>query len=206
MKCMSIAFATLLVFALPAFAQHQNQKGSHPPIPSHGPAPFNGAPAHHPAPPNNSAQAPKSPENPHPSGNSNPPEQPRTPAPSQPSRNYADQPGHPNVPHVDNGKKWIGHDTGPDDRNYHLNQPWEHGHFTGGFGRSHVWHLAGGAPDRFRFSGWFWSVAPADIAFCSDWLWDSDETIIYEDPDHVGWYLAYNVRLGTYVHVLYLGM
>jgi hypothetical protein len=106
---------------------------------------------------------------------------------------------------VDKGNKWVGHDTGPDDPHYHLDQPWEHGHFTGGFGPSHRWRLVGGAPSRFWFNGWYWSVAPYDVGFCDGWLWDSDEIIIYDDPDHVGWYLAYNVRLGTYVHVMYLG-
>jgi len=127
-----------------------------------------------------------------------------TPHPVEPNRNYSDQTGHPNAPHVD-GKTWVGHDTGSGDARYHVDQPWAHGHFNGGFGRGHVWHLGGGGPGRFWFNGWYWDVWAADVAFCDGWLWDSDEIVIYEDPDHVGLYLAYNVRLGTYVHVEYLG-
>ncbi len=130
--------------------------------------------------------------------------QPRAPEQDH-NRDYRDQPGHPNAPHVDKRKEWVGHDTGRDDAHYHLDHAWEHGHFSGGFGPHHVWRIEGGGPNRFWFHGWYWMVAPYDITYVDGWNWDADDVIIYEDPDHPGWYLAYNTRLGTYVHVEYLG-
>ena len=118
---------------------------------------------------------------------------------------FRDGEGHPNAPHVHSDGRWIGHHTGRNDVHYHLDHPWAHGRFTGGLGRDHVYRLAGGGPGRFWFGGFFFGVAAYDLAFCNDWLWDSDQITIYPDPDHVGWYLAYNVRLGTYAHVQYLG-
>jgi hypothetical protein len=121
------------------------------------------------------------------------------------THDYRDAEGHPNAPHVHPDGKWVGHDSGREDVRYHLDRPWEHGRFTGGLGRRHFYRLAGGRRERFWFGGYYFSVAPYEYDYCNDWLWDQDQVVIYNDPDHMGWYLAFNVRLGRYLHVMFLG-
>ena len=117
-----------------------------------------------------------------------------------------DKKGHPDVPHVHAANdQWVGHNSGANDPHYHLDQPWVHGRFTGGFGPQHVFNLAGGNRERFWFNNFYWDIAPYDYNIVAGWNWAGDQIVIYEDPDHIGWYLAYNPRLGTYAHVEYLG-
>jgi hypothetical protein len=70
--------------------------------------------------------------------------------------------------------------------------------------RGHTWRLAGGGPARVWFGGSNFIVAPFDVGYIGDWLWDRDDIVIQDDPDHDCWYLAGNVRPGTYAHVLYM--
>lgn len=203
MKRITMIAALLL---LPAAAQAQGQK---PPPPQRTPPQQHAAPQHA-APP---ARTPPPvgqgyiPQHGPPATRSRPAAPPaRNGAPPTVVPNMRDRPDHPGIPHVHpDHDTWIGHNTGRADANYHLDNPWEHGHFTGTLGPRHVWRLGGGNYSRFSLGGFFFSVAAYDYAYTSDWLWDTDDIVLYDDPDHPGYYLAYNVRLGTYAHVQYLG-
>lgn len=119
-------------------------------------------------------------------------------------RTFAERAGHPNAPHVDaRNDWWVGHDRR--EPGLRLEHPWAHGRFDGEIGPRRIYRLEGGDYHRFGFEGEFFSVAPEDYRYSDDWLWDRDDIVLYDDDDHPGFYLAYNTRLGTYIHVEFLG-
>ena len=126
------------------------------------------------------------------------------PAPAE-HQTFADKAGHPEAPHVHaQGDQWVGHDSGPNDpvtTGSSLRARALHGWYRQ---RSRL--AAGRRRSQPILVQWvLLQRSPVDIGYCGDWLWGSDQIVIYDDPDHVGWYLAYNMRLGTYVHVEYFG-
>jgi hypothetical protein len=108
-------------------------------------------------------------------------------------------------PHVEDNQ-WFGHDT--NDERYRHGHPFQHGHFER-FGQQYRYSVQRIDRDHHRFwfpGGFYFQIADWDWAIASDWCWNcGDDFVIYEDPDHDGWYLVYDVDTGEYVHAEYLG-
>ena len=88
---------------------------------------------------------------------------------------------------------------------YRVGRGWGVGFSHDYIGPRHVWRLEGGNRDRFYFRGFYFRVVASDYRYADDWYWDRDNVIIYDDPDNAGCYLAFNTRLGTYIHVVFEG-
>jgi hypothetical protein len=110
------------------------------------------------------------------------------------------------VPHV-NHDQWYGHDR-PDDPRFRQAQPYAHGRFTR-IGPSYRYGVSRFDRDNHRFwlGGAAFLIAPFDWPLALDWCWDcgGDDFVVYDDPDHPGWYLLYNLHTGAYIHVQYGG-
>jgi len=110
------------------------------------------------------------------------------------------------TPHVERNH-WYGHDA-PGDVRYRLERPFAPGRFAN-VGPAHRFAVVRIDRDRHRFwfpGGFFFDVAVWDWPICADWCWDcGNDFVVYDDPDHVGWYLLYNIHTGVYVHVQYAG-
>jgi len=110
------------------------------------------------------------------------------------------------IPYV-RGDHWYGH-AAPSDPRFQLARPFEHGRFALS-GRSHVYSVLRVDLSGRRLwlpAGFSFEVATWDWALTAPWCWDCDQFVVYDDPDHIGWYLLYDVRFGEYVHAQYLGL
>ena len=117
------------------------------------------------------------------------------------------EPGRPpsSVPYV-RDDRWYGH-AAPRDARFRLARPFQFGRFAlhgasqpyrvtrFDLGARRIW-LPGG---NFEIAAWEWGVT-------APWCWTCDDFAVYLDPDHDGWYLVYDVRMGEYVHAQFLGV
>jgi hypothetical protein len=184
LKKLPFLVATVLCGAYPLTMMAQERPTEHP-----APAPHEAAPPHanngHIPPPPTKREAPAREEH---------------PAPNHPPA------AAPVRQHVENDK-WVGHDT--NDARYHMDHPYPHGHFAK-FGQQYRYSVARvdvGAREFWFPGGFYFQVASWDWPEAQNWCWTTcpDAFVVYEDPDHPGWYLVYNSETGEYVHAEYMG-
>jgi hypothetical protein len=203
---LAFAIALALVLALPAFSQRPNEpRAGEPP---RGETQRPGG-QERPEPRSGEMQRPAQPEHNPPRANQGripaPPPQRAPRAKLEPDRRDGGRVN--NMPHVSNDR-WYGHDK-PNDKRYQLDRPFEHGRFER-FGPAYRYNIARIDPNLHRFwlpDGYFFEIPAWDWPLAADWCWscDADDFVIYEDPDHPGWYLLYNLHTGAFVHVMYMG-
>jgi hypothetical protein len=175
-KLMGLVFSTALFFAVPAFAQERHE-----------------APVQHSVP--------------HANGGRIPPPPAARPDVKAEREGEPVKGGPPNTRQHVNDDHWYGHDK-PNDPRFHLDHPFEHGRFAhvGASFRYNVVRIDLNAHRFWLPGGFFFEVAAWDWAEAADWCWNcGDDFVVYEDPDHPGWYLLYNIQTGAYVHINYLG-
>jgi hypothetical protein len=116
------------------------------------------------------------------------------------------EPNHPaaTVPYVRNDQ-WYGH-AAVDDPRLRLAQPFQNGRFAL-TGPSHIYALnrVDLGARRIWLPGGQFEIADYDWDVTAPWCWTCDQFVVYADPDHAGWYLVYDVRMGEYVHAQFLG-
>ncbi len=203
-KSIVLLSAALLLLVLPAAAQRGNTRNA--------------------APSNNAATAPHNASTPRANQGHVPPPPPSRATPSNnarpggeggpvsPANTRSDAERYPTghineTPHV-NHDTWYGHEA-PNDPRFHIDHPFEHGHFAN-FGPDHRYGISRIDAEHHWFwfpGGGYFFVADWDWSVFSDWCWNcGDDFVVYEDPDHPGWYLLYNSMTGAYIHVQYMGM
>src|SRR6185312_5444299 len=82
-------------------------------------------------------------------------------APAQ-NGGFRDREGHPEAPHVERNGQRAGDNYARDDPRLHVDRPYSHGRFDGGFGPRHEYRIERGTRDRFWISGYPFRVFPGD--------------------------------------------
>ena len=129
-----------------------------------------------------------------------------TPAPQPAPRVLAEKPGHPNAPHVDvQTSHWVRHETGRADVNYHLDRPWEHGHFPGYDRRDSRLSSRRRQPATVWIRRILLQRGAIRLRVCQRLAVGHGRHRALRRSGSPRLLLGVRCRLGTYVHVLYLG-